>query len=90
MNGDIDDMRIASLKELSAPDAVLHELPRTQAVTQTVASCRDAIHGVLADKDDRLIAVVGPCSIHDPAAAVEYAHRLGRASGALGGRPGNR
>jgi 3-deoxy-7-phosphoheptulonate synthase len=71
-----DDLRVTELKELSTPDQVMQEVPRTLTATRTVAAARNAIHSVLTGADDRLIVVVGPCSIHDPAAAVDYASRL--------------
>ncbi|WIW56647.1 3-deoxy-7-phosphoheptulonate synthase [Mesorhizobium mediterraneum] len=54
----------------------MREIPRTLTATRTVTASRNAIHAVLTGTDDRLIVVVGPCSIHDPAAAVDYASRL--------------
>ncbi|MER8592587.1 3-deoxy-7-phosphoheptulonate synthase [Mesorhizobium sp. M1182] len=54
----------------------MREIPRTLTATRTVAASRNAIHAVLTGTDDRLVVVVGPCSIHDPAAAVDYASRL--------------
>ncbi|MER8700828.1 3-deoxy-7-phosphoheptulonate synthase [Mesorhizobium sp. M1273] len=54
----------------------MREIPRTLTATRTVAASRNAIHAVLTRADDRLVVVVGPCSIHDPAAAVDYASRL--------------
>ncbi|MER9016726.1 3-deoxy-7-phosphoheptulonate synthase [Mesorhizobium sp. M0898] len=54
----------------------MREIPRTLTATRTVAASRNAIHAVLTGADDRLVVVVGPCSIHDPAAAVDYASRL--------------
>ncbi|MDR7033559.1 3-deoxy-7-phosphoheptulonate synthase [Mesorhizobium sp. BE184] len=71
-----DDLRVTQLKELSTPDQVMQEIPRTLTATRTVTASRNAIHAVLTGADDRLIVVVGPCSIHDPAAAVDYASRL--------------
>jgi len=71
-----DDLRVTELKELSTPEEVIREIPRTLTATRTVSAARNAIHDVLTGKDDRLIVVVGPCSIHDPAAAVDYASRL--------------
>ena len=71
-----DDLRVTELKELSTPDQVMQEVPRTLTATRTVAAARNAIHSVLTGADDRLVVVVGPCSIHDPAAAVDYASRL--------------
>lgn len=71
-----DDLRVTQLKELSTPDQVMQEIPRTLTATRTVTASRNAIHAVLTGADDRLIVIVGPCSIHDPAAAVDYASRL--------------
>jgi 3-deoxy-7-phosphoheptulonate synthase len=71
-----DDLRIRDIAELIPPARLLEEFPRTEAVTATVASSRHAIHRILQGTDDRLIVVIGPCSIHDPIAAREYAARL--------------
>ena len=71
-----DDLRVKELKELSTPDQVMQEIPRTLTATRTVAASRNAIHAMLTGSDDRLLVVVGPCSIHDPAAAIDYANRL--------------
>ena len=71
-----DDLRISELKELSTPQEVMREIPRTLTATRIVMAARNAIHAILHGTDDRLLVVVGPCSIHDPVAAVEYAARL--------------
>ncbi|MFB9265508.1 3-deoxy-7-phosphoheptulonate synthase [Bradyrhizobium erythrophlei] len=71
-----DDLRIKELKELSTPEEVMREVPRTLTATRVVMGARNAIHAILNGTDDRLLVVVGPCSIHDPAAAVDYAERL--------------
>jgi 3-deoxy-7-phosphoheptulonate synthase len=71
-----DDLRILEIKELSTPDEVMREVPRTLTATRIVMAARNAIHAILGGTDDRLLVVVGPCSIHDPVAAVEYAERL--------------
>jgi 3-deoxy-7-phosphoheptulonate synthase len=71
-----DDLRIRSFTELSTPAELLGELPCTDAMSKTVAGARRALHAILHAKDDRLAVVIGPCSIHDPGAAIEYAHRL--------------
>src|SRR5579871_6241624 len=71
-----DDLRILELKELSTPDEVMGEIPRTLTATRIVMAARNAIHAILNGADDRLLVVVGPCSIHDPVAAVDYAGRL--------------
>jgi len=71
-----DDLRIRELKELSTPDEVMREIPRTLTATRIVMAARNAIHAILNGTDDRLLVIVGPCSVHDPAAAVDYAGRL--------------
>jgi 3-deoxy-7-phosphoheptulonate synthase len=71
-----DDLRIKELKELSTPEEVMREVPRTLTATRVVMAARNAIHAILNGSDDRLLVVVGPCSVHDPAAAVDYASRL--------------
>ena len=71
-----DDLRIREIKELSTPEEVMREIPRTLTATRIVMAARNAIHAILQGTDDRLLVVAGPCSIHDPAAAVDYAERL--------------
>ena len=71
-----DDLRISELKELSTPQEVMREIPRTLTATRIVMAARNAIHAILNGTDDRLLVVVGPCSIHDPEAAIDYAERL--------------
>jgi 3-deoxy-7-phosphoheptulonate synthase len=71
--------RIASEHPVSTPDQVLQELPRSEAATATTVAARSAIQDILAGRDDRLLVVVGPCSIHDPKAALEYAGLLAKA-----------
>jgi 3-deoxy-7-phosphoheptulonate synthase len=71
-----DDLRIRELKELSTPEEVMREIPRTLTSTRVVMAARNAIHDILNGTDDRLLVVVGPCSVHDPFAAVDYANRL--------------
>jgi len=71
-----DDLRILEIKELSTPDEVMCEIPRTLTATRVAMAARNAIHAILNGTDDRLLVVVGPCSIHDPIAAVDYAERL--------------
>lgn len=76
MPSDTDDLRIVELSELIAPERVMREFPRSENATRTVISSRAAIHDIIHGRDDRLIAIVGPCSIHDPKAALDYAARL--------------
>ena len=83
----IDDVRIADIKELAPPSHLLREFGVGQRAGATVFGARDVIRAILDGRDDRLLLVVGPCSIHDPAAALEYAARLAaereRLSGSL-------
>jgi len=71
-----DDLRIREIKELSPPSHVMREFAGTADVSQTVYDSRRAVHDVLHDASDRLIVVIGPCSIHNTQAALEYASRL--------------
>lgn len=71
-----DDVRINKVKELLPPVAVLEKFPATEIASSTTFQSRKAIHDILENKDDRLLVIVGPCSIHDPEAAVEYGKRL--------------
>ena len=71
-----DDLRIRSFTDLSTPADLLRELPCSEAMSRTVAGARRALHAILHGEDDRLAVVIGPCSIHDPDAAMEYARRL--------------
>ena len=71
-----DDLRIREIKELLPPGHVIREFPASEKAAQTVYDARSGIHRILHGADDRLLVVVGPCSIHDPAAAREYASRL--------------
>ena len=71
-----DDLRIKEIKELAPPSHLLREYPCDEKISLTVFEARDAIHRILHGIDDRIVVVVGPCSIHDPKAALEYARRL--------------
>ena len=75
---DTDDLRIAELKELSTPAQVIGEFPLSDRAEDTVKDARRAVHRILDGSDDRLVVVVGPCSIHDTRAALDYAQRLAR------------
>jgi 3-deoxy-7-phosphoheptulonate synthase len=71
-----DDLRILDLKELVTPEELAREYACSDRASATVDDSRRAVQRILHGQDDRLIVVVGPCSIHDPAAAIEYAQRL--------------
>jgi 3-deoxy-7-phosphoheptulonate synthase len=81
----IDDVRIGAVRALVSPAVLLEDLPVTPAVEQLVETTRAAIGAVLQGRDDRLVAVVGPCSIHDHDAAIAYAQRLKPLADALAG-----
>ncbi len=70
------DRRIRSFREIPSPDTVRAELPLTARRAEVVQSDRDEIADILAGRDDRLLVIVGPCSVHDPIAALDYARRL--------------
>ena len=71
-----DDLRISGLQEVLAPEELHREYPLTNQASETVHWTRQAIHDILHGKSDRLMVVVGPCSIHDPKAGREYATGL--------------
>jgi 3-deoxy-7-phosphoheptulonate synthase len=71
-----DDTRIEQSGELLAPMQIMRELRANEAVRSHVTHARNAIHEVLAGSDDRMFIIVGPCSIHDPVAALDYARKL--------------
>jgi 3-deoxy-7-phosphoheptulonate synthase len=73
-----DDVRIEQGDELLAPMQVMRELAATEQSEKTTFQGRKDVHDILRGADDRLLVVVGPCSIHDYAAAVEYAKRLAK------------
>lgn len=72
----IDDVRIQEIKELIPPSHVLREFPATPKAADVAFQTRQAIHRILFGADDRLLVIIGPCSIHDTDAAMEYARRL--------------
>jgi 3-deoxy-7-phosphoheptulonate synthase len=75
-----DDLRIEGLRPLLPPAILMEELPITEAMATTVTQGREACGDVLHARDDRLLVVVGPCSIHDPSAGLEYAKHLATAA----------
>ena len=80
----VSDRRIERVVPLHAPDALLDELPLNSAQAEVVIRGRRAVQGILEGTDHRLLVVVGPCSVHDPEATLEYAGRLGQLAGSLG------
>jgi len=76
MKSRTDDLRIERVRPLLSPAVLAEDLPITDASAALTDDARRAIEGILFGDDRRLIVIVGPCSIHDPAAGLEYAHRL--------------
>jgi 3-deoxy-7-phosphoheptulonate synthase len=74
----IQDLHVVSTQALVAPRVLKQELPVTEAIADTVVEARQTIRRILRGEDRRLLCVVGPCSIHDPVAALDYAQRLAR------------
>jgi 3-deoxy-7-phosphoheptulonate synthase len=79
-----DDLRIREIKELTPPAHVLREFGLTEKAAKTVFEARQQIHRVLHGADDRMVVIIGPCSIHDVKAAKEYASRLAETRERLG------
>ena len=78
-----DDVRIREIKELLSPAKLIEEIPVSAEISRTVVDARMAIRSILDGDDHRLVVVVGPCSIHDPDAGIEYAQRLAALDPAL-------
>ena len=71
-----DDVRIKEIKELAPPGHVVREFPIDDRVSELVFQTREKVHRIVHGMDDRLVVIIGPCSIHDTRAALEYAERL--------------
>ncbi len=71
-----DDIRITGMQEVIAPESLMETLPITEDASTLVFNTRQNIADVLHKRDDRLLVIIGPCSIHDPTAALEYAGKL--------------
>ncbi len=71
-----DDLRIQGMNEVIAPEEIHKQFKSTENVQKTVTDARTQIHDILMGNDDRLIVIIGPCSIHDVKAAKEYAHLI--------------
>lgn len=80
MHQPTSDLRIRATKPLPAPDAVEREFPLDASASALIARSRREIAAIMSGADDRLLLVIGPCSIHDPEAAIEYAALLGGAA----------
>ncbi|HLG59854.1 MAG TPA: 3-deoxy-7-phosphoheptulonate synthase [Vicinamibacterales bacterium] len=80
----LDDARIRTVQEITVPAQLLHDVPVPRSVAEFVHGARGAISRILAGADPRLLVVVGPCSIHDVAATLEYARWIRRVSREVG------
>ena len=76
INNKTDDLKISSMKELSSPVEIINELPMSESATKTILNARTEIINIIKGNDNRLMVIVGPCSIHDTNSAKEYAERL--------------
>lgn len=76
MSTNTDDLRITGTRELRSPDELISLVPVNDSAAQTVTRCRSDVRDIIQGRDDRLVVIVGPCSIHDPDAALEYADKL--------------
>ena len=71
-----DDTRISDIEEVIVPESIIKEIPISEKISNLVLDTRDTISKIIRGTDDRLLLVVGPCSIHDPEAAIDYAKML--------------
>ena len=71
-----ENLNIVEVMPITSPKKLKDLLPVSDSVIETVLNARNAIKSILDGKDSRLLMIVGPCSIHDPKAAIEYAERL--------------
>jgi len=85
MTARTDDLRIAQINELISPQQLIADIGVSDVAAETVAAARQTIHRILNREDDRLLVIAGPCSIHDPSAALDYAARLKQAADELAG-----
>ena len=72
----IDDVRIDGINDLVAPNEIISRYPVSDTTTALIRSTRAKIAAIMRGDDERLLVVIGPCSIHDSEAALEYARRL--------------
>ena len=80
----IVNRRVVEIEPLPTPAQVLADMPLSETAQRVVVESRDAIRNVLHGRDDRLLVIVGPCSVHDPRAALDYARRLSALNDELG------
>lgn len=73
---ELDDSRIKQIRPLISPQILMQDLPLTPDITCTVKQTRQQIQSILTNQSNKLLVIIGPCSIHDPLFAIEYANRL--------------
>ena len=71
-----DDIRITGMQEVIPPESLMSDLPMSSEASSLVFKTRQEVADIIHKNDDRLLAIIGPCSIHDPKAAIEYAQLL--------------
>tara|TARA_A100001015_G_scaffold104135_1_gene115552 strand:+ start:63 stop:1103 length:1041 start_codon:yes stop_codon:yes gene_type:complete len=76
MRKETENLNIEQITELPSPKMVKEEFPSSKKATETIIKGREEIEAIIQGHDNRLLLVIGPCSIHDPSAAMEYAHKL--------------
>jgi 3-deoxy-7-phosphoheptulonate synthase len=74
----IQDVHVLATEPLIAPHLLKNEMPVDEGIARTVVEARETIRDILAGRDPRMLCIVGPCSIHDPDAAIDYARRLAK------------
>ena len=73
---DIENVNVIDFDSMPSPEEIHAAVPLSETATNTVMRGRDAVRNILDRKDNRLLVIVGPCSIHDPVAGMDYARRL--------------
>ena len=76
MSRKVSDVHVVETEPLPTPAALSREIPRTEEQANFLCTSRDEIRAILSGKDDRFLLIIGPCSIHDPEACMEYARKL--------------
>jgi 3-deoxy-7-phosphoheptulonate synthase len=82
----IQDVHVLATEPLIAPHLLKNEMPVDERIARTVVEARETIREILAGRDRRMLCIVGPCSIHDPDSAIDYAHRLAKLKDATSDR----
>ena len=82
----IQDVHVLAAEPLIAPQVLKAEMPVDEGIARTVVEARETVRAILSGRDRRMLCIVGPCSIHDPDAALEYARRLAKLKNAVSER----